>query len=209
MAPGGEATPEMPIPSPRVSAQAQGRWADEPAPVQQQPEHGPIPHRVPNAGSPPVHSTLEEASAFILAPGPGIEESDVDLVSAPKTGHPLRRQAIVEPVTPPLLTTRGKPRVQEVFEQEAVTKVQPVTPHPMATSPPVIKPAPIQSQLPTFPASEKPAGTQAEPRPIQVRIGTIEVRATTPPPPAPPPTPAPQGFGDYVLLRNYVNWGQY
>jgi len=45
-----------------------------------------------------------------------------------------------------------------------------------------------------------------------VRIGTIEVRATTPPTPSPLPTPAPaptvQGFDDYTLIRNYVNWEQ-
>jgi hypothetical protein len=41
---------------------------------------------------------------------------------------------------------------------------------------------------------------------VQIHIGTVEVRATTPPPaPAPRPAPAPQGFDDYVQIRTYVN----
>lgn len=47
----------------------------------------------------------------------------------------------------------------------------------------------------------------AEPPTIQVRIGTIEVRATTPPAPSPPPVVASQGFDDYMLVRSYKNWG--
>ena len=52
-----------------------------------------------------------------------------------------------------------------------------------------------------------PTVTPAEARPIQVRLGTIEVRATKPPTaPAPPPAPAPQGFDDYARIRTYMNW---
>lgn len=57
-----------------------------------------------------------------------------------------------------------------------------------------------------FPMLAEPAIIPSEPRPIQVRIGTIEVRATTPPPPAPPSPSAPQGFDEYVRIRTYVNW---
>ena len=50
---------------------------------------------------------------------------------------------------------------------------------------------------------------RSEPPTVQVRIGTVEIRATTPPAstppgPEPPPSPSPQGFDDYVFLRNYV-----
>jgi hypothetical protein len=61
-----------------------------------------------------------------------------------------------------------------------------------------------------FPTLAEPAATPSEPPSIQVRIGTIEVRATTPPaPPVPAPAPTSQGFDDYVLVRTYMNREQY
>ena len=66
-----------------------------------------------------------------------------------------------------------------------------------------------RSVLERGPSAASELGTPAEPRPIQVRIGTIEVRATTPPAPPKPPVPTPQGFDDYAPLRNYLTWGQY
>jgi hypothetical protein len=68
---------------------------------------------------------------------------------------------------------------------------------------PVIMPEPARPQA--LPPLHRPAA--AEPDSIQVRIGAVEVRATTPPP-APPPAPVPQGFDDYSAVRSYAGWGR-
>lgn len=96
------------------------------------------------------------------------------------------------------------PPEREAPEPEAVTQVQPAMPPATDISPPLIRPA--RTQPPMFPEPAETAVTRSESRSIQVRIGTIEVRATTPPPPAPPAAPTPQGFDDYTLIRNYVSW---
>jgi len=57
--------------------------------------------------------------------------------------------------------------------------------------------------------SGKPSGTSSVPQPIHVRIGTVEVRANTPPN-APPPEPrlaqGPSGFDGYAMIRSYMSW---
>lgn len=73
----------------------------------------------------------------------------------------------------------------------------------------IIEPAPTSERPFALPTMTEPAVTPSEPRPIQVRIGTIEVRATTPPAPTPPPAPKHQGFDDYLALRTYVNREDY
>jgi hypothetical protein len=68
-------------------------------------------------------------------------------------------------------------------------------------SPPLIRPAEISS-IPTFvPVSTKPVTP-----PVRVHIGTVEVQAVTPPQPPPTkPAPKPEGFKDYLLVRNYLS----
>jgi hypothetical protein len=74
---------------------------------------------------------------------------------------------------------------------------------------PVVRPAPVPASA--FPAPPSDAPLIAAPPPFLVRIGTVEVRAAAPPvpapasSPAPPPSPSSQGFGDYALLRSYMD----
>jgi len=72
----------------------------------------------------------------------------------------------------------------------------------------VIVPEQVQPQV--SPPPRRPAASQPEPDSIQVRIGAVEVRATsaTTPPPAPQPTSAPQGFDDYAAVRSYAGWAR-
>jgi hypothetical protein len=73
---------------------------------------------------------------------------------------------------------------------------------------PLIRPAPVKPPEPLIP--EKASMPPAVPRPIQVRIGTIEVRAITPPAPASAARsgPSPQGFEAYRLLRSYASFDE-
>jgi len=82
---------------------------------------------------------------------------------------------------------------------EPATRTQPAS-SVAARQASVIRPEP--AALPSL--LQRPTA-QAEGDSIHVRIGTVEVRATTPPP-APSPAPAPQGFGDYAAVRSYVGW---
>lgn len=69
------------------------------------------------------------------------------------------------------------------------------------TAPPLIRPAEISS-IPTF----IPESTKSVPPPVRVHIGTVEVLAATPPrPPSAKPAPKPEGFKDYMLMRNYMS----
>ena len=70
---------------------------------------------------------------------------------------------------------------------------------------PLIRPAPAQPPEPLL--AEKASMPPAAVRPIQVRIGTIEVRAATPSASAPiaRPEPSSQGFEAYRLLRSYTS----
>jgi|GEM_PF-1863652 len=72
---------------------------------------------------------------------------------------------------------------------------------------PTIRPAPAEShtliQFPKTTPSSSP--TPPSQLPIHVRIGRVEVRATTAPTPTParPSSPAPLGFDSYYRVRNY------
>jgi hypothetical protein len=83
---------------------------------------------------------------------------------------------------------------------------------------PVVIPAVIQSaaavsepprrSLATTP-SEEPGVTPSASQPVQVRIGTIEVRATTPPnvpQQVPRSAQGSGGFDDYAMIRSYTGW---
>lgn len=127
--------------------------------------------------------------------------------SAPRPQAPPKPFASLEigaVAMPPAIRTRPMPEAPEATEPGAVAQVQAAAPHSTTTSSSLIRPG--SPQRPMFPTLLEAAVTPSEPRPIQVRIGTIEVRASTPPPPAPPRAPTPHGFDDYVLLRNYVSW---
>jgi hypothetical protein len=67
----------------------------------------------------------------------------------------------------------------------------------------VIVPEPAHPQA--LPPLHRPTAAQPEPELIQVRIGSVEVRASIPPP-APLPAPVQQGFDDYAAVRSYAGW---
>jgi hypothetical protein len=80
-------------------------------------------------------------------------------------------------------------------------------PQGVALPAPTLRPAPAESHtvldLPRVPAHAAP--TPSAQVPIHVRIGRVEVRATTAstPTPARPSAPAPVGFDAYYRIRNY------
>lgn len=85
--------------------------------------------------------------------------------------------------------------------------------HPPADPQPAPRPVAGQAAIPVRtrvattrrPRSYEPTTAQPESGPIQVRIGTVEVRASTPPA-ASRQTPEPQGFDAYAAMRTYTGW---
>lgn len=100
--------------------------------------------------------------------------------------------------------TRPAPLPHEVSEPKSFAKIEPATSHQTAEREAMVRSPSVQ--LPEFKESSKANVTSSESRSVQVRIGTIEVRATTPSPPAQAPVQTPKGFDDYGLVRNYINW---
>ena len=99
-------------------------------------------------------------------------------------------------------------QVRAVLEPQVAVQVGPAPPPEVTHGMPLIRPASVQPPGPV--GTEKAAVGSSEPRSIQVRIGTIEVRtALQAAPPAPSPAAAPQGFDDYAAVRNYANWEWY
>ena len=188
------------------------------------------PPRDPEQASPPVDSRAQEASPSSLTSGSEVEAGAVE----PTT--PFRVVARTQEVSMLEETAGRRPAVPvsdaKSSERSSVTRARlrarpaPVRPadrpqtspgafdevvtFPVET-PAVVRPSPIVQQ-----ASERSlASTLLEkpgaPPPVQVRIGTVEVRAVTPlatPPPGPQPPgdTAPGGFDDYALIRSYVSW---
>jgi hypothetical protein len=202
------------------SLEAPESWLAQHVLAQPNLEKAPHAHRAPPSLIRPLDTAPEGTPESGFAPGSGIDRSEASPVSTPGMRRLSLPQTEVELRTPGNTFTRSQtpsvvpptivpaPRLSSLEAPAPVSpRVELVLSHLTLPDLPMIRPAPIQS--PTFPASDKSAGTPTEPRPIQVRIGTIEVRATTPPAPPKPPGPTPQGFDDYAQLRNYLTWGQY
>jgi hypothetical protein len=187
------------------------------------------PRRDPEQASPPAVSHAEEASPSSSTSGSEVEAGsaklstpvrvvartrevsrleettsgrpDVSVSDAKSSEHPSDSQALSQsrlaPVRPAerSQTSPGAFDESETFPGETPAIIQP---------PPIIEQASERSRVATV--SER---TDATP-PVQVRIGTVEVRAVTPPttpPPDPrPAAPAPGGFDDYAMIRSYVSW---
>jgi len=186
------------------------------------------PQRDPEQSSPPVDSRAEGASPSSSTSGSEVEAGVAGLTT------PVRVVAQTQEVSMLEETADGRPAVPvsdaRSSERSSVSRARLASVRPTGRpqtspgafdevetfpdeAPAAVRPSPIIQQ-----ASERSlASTLLEklgaPPPVQVRIGTVEVRALTPPttpPPGPQPAgdSAPGGFDDYAMIRSYVSWGQ-
>ena len=122
-----------------------------------------------------------------------IQTVEVPPVAAVTIVRPRQSPAHVAPVLRPRLETLAAP----------VAVPEPAGPPPA----PVVEPAEGgREAMPVAKLAAALAGPPTPPseQPVQVRIGTVEVRVTAPPAaPAPVPAPAAQGFGPYLSKRRY------
>lgn len=188
------------------------------------------PRRDPQRASPPVNLHVEETSPSSLTSGPeaGPDEPQVPTRVMPR----LREMTQIKEIPRLEAAVNGEPdtSVPETTPSgrsaDSRARLAPVRPADRShTSPgafdevetfPVETPAVVQPS-PIIQQERSIASTLLEkagaPPPVQVRIGTVEVRAVTPPttpPPGPQPAgdTAPGGFDDYAMIRSYVSWGR-
>lgn len=122
--------------------------------------------------------------------------------------HPIIKTEIREKAENPAHPDTGEgSRMRSGQETEELVGFSTIQPRQVIiremeeTTPPLIQPAEISS-IPTF----IPKSTKSVPLPVRVHIGTVEVLAATPQrPPSAKPAPKPEGFKDYLLMRNYMS----
>lgn len=187
------------------------------------------PRRDPKQASPPIASHAEEASPSSLTAGPEVETGSAELSTPVRVVARTREVSRLEerasglpdvPVSdarsserPSDSRARSQPRLAPVRPAErsqtspaAFDEVEVI----YGETPAIVQPPPVTGRgldrPRTLDPSEKPDATP----PVQIRIGTVEVRAVTPPaaphPDPQPAAPAPGGFDDYAVIRSYVSW---
>lgn len=203
-----------------------------PSQIQRFPASLPLSPPAPPALRLPLPSVTPQS---VESPHPNLSRLDPsDSIAPPSppppTGQPPVPRSPVEPdrdelsVSPsaqrPTVTPKSPAAVHasEDFPQPRTNPPQP-QPQPPPIALPQIAPPTTLRPAPTLPpALPDLSPSTASPVPqrvVQVQIGTVEIRAHPTPPlssPLPPPTPTPpmpQGFDDYVLIRNYINPERY
>jgi hypothetical protein len=217
---GSEAKPadEMPPGSP-IGSSPEARAAVEPgrAPGTQSPSPGSggspqirvaSSEEVTERYLPAVRTTAArqpEAGQTTRGSGPaavGTKVVETTVVEASKSDGPTHRGEPAAGVEPdPVHPPSGEPAATGQPAPLAQATPTPVASPVRQAS--VIRPEPAHPAV--LPPLLQRANTPPERESIHVRIGTVEVRATTPPP-ASPPAPQHQGFDDYAMIRSYMGW---
>jgi hypothetical protein len=187
------------------------------------------PKRIPKPSSMPVGMRSKETSPSPMTVGSEVEaepaEPPATIRVMPQIREVTRQDATVSgqpdastpEATPSGLSSDSRTRLltrlipaepadRSQILPGASDKVETV---PVATPAIAQPPATKQPFRQSSTLSGKLGVTPSVPQPIQVRIGTIEVRANTPPD-APPPEPrlaqGPSGFDGYTMIRSYMSW---
>jgi hypothetical protein len=118
------------------------------------------------------------------------------------------------PAVTPTATTEPAERLVPAATVDTPQTAEAASPVPR---PPAAEPAPLpvvaQPRTPLEPVTGPTTGLPADlPRPVQIRIGAVEVRATVPPPPVPalaaagPRRSRARGFDEYRSVRSHAGW---
>ena len=161
----------------------------------------PTPHAMPGRPQPVIPGRADPAAAPIPAHG---EHRDRE-PSVARPGHRGGPAGSLVPARVPAPAAMARGRVPAVAAQPSASVPQPPA-RGDGGAPTTARPAasPVAPE-PLPPAAVEANGSRAAPAtpaPVQVRIGTVEVRA------APPPAPAgrPPGFEEYRSMRTYAGW---
>jgi hypothetical protein len=197
-------TPSQPIQATLEPAQA----ATQDVTAVEKPAKGE--NKKPVSSSPPAVEATQEPSPRPAGPAVEIGASPTTAAESGSVSPGLVRpptlpSASSEPSGPE--PGRPPPTRPTAHEGKTVVQIEPALLPAVTVGQAIIGLEPTTPKPSPVPPASVGSATTPESRPVQVHIGTIEVRATTPPPvPAPQPPPAPQGFDDYVHIRTYRNW---
>lgn len=185
-------------PSPTASARSA---PSEPEDLQERPSPVPRP-RPPVAAFHPVEQAEPDAYQRAILP----DEPDRP---SPEQAQPAIEPATVYRPTPePLLQTpvAETPVVEPPVVVRPTPDVYGRPPVPAMPAAPAAQIRPVAESMPALSVLAIPPQPATESRLVQVRIGTIEVRATRPPERPPGCAPEPQGFAAYTAIRTYRGW---
>jgi hypothetical protein len=172
------------------------------------------PHAQPQAPKPATQTPISPKTRKSEAGRePAIETSlVVERIAPPRPQEiaamttPAGKQAEPAPPAPPAMQSRPAPPANPILRSETVREAPRVSP----TLLPAPQPAPApESPVAGAPEASKPRKPEKS---VEVKIGSIEIRAAAPPPaPAPPePHAAPsqpvEGFEAYRSMRQYSAW---
>lgn len=143
------------------------------------------------------------------SPSP-MQSIHTQIAPQPETiGEDFTRAAEIIPITVKKAAhTKPVPQAQVASESETVMEIRPVIASISASAKgrSIIKPVTSRDYSSGSLTTRETSSETSEPRSVQVRIGTIEIKATTPASSKiSPPKPRPQGFGDYIQVRTYAN----
>jgi hypothetical protein len=117
------------------------------------------------------------------------------------------KAVLAEPLPPSTSLARRAPR-GGVIEQTEPVRWPPVRQEAVSVARPVadrgVPPVRLGPTKTGEPTSGESAAVRPDRGPVQVRIGTVEVRASTPPATGHPP--GPHGFDGYLAMRTYAGW---
>lgn len=193
-------------------------------PVRQLVESPASPRIIEKAAVPPAPPVPRPVPAVAtpLAPRPVVQSAEPALAESPKP-RPVPHQPspiLAEPPRVPIFP-KVDPKVEVIASPEPSrpaepSKSEPVRPAPAPREAPaarVVLAPPPPPEIPAAVERPQPEPAPAAP-PVEVRIGTIEIRAAAPPPPpqqalpapARPASPEPVGLERYARVRGYAGW---
>ena len=193
-----------------------------PVPVRRLEEPPPrVVEKVAAPPAPPVPPPVP-AVAAPLAPRPVVQSAEPAVLETPKQRPVLPQPApvLAEPPRVPI-SPKAVQKVEVIAHTEPSRPAEPPKPEPVRPAPPpreapaarVVLAPPPPPEIPAVVEKPQPEAAPAAP-PVEVRIGTIEIRAAALPPPPqqslPAParaaSPEPVGFERYARVRGYAGW---
>jgi hypothetical protein len=142
-----------------------------------------VPAEKPSRVAPTLTMPRREAAPATLAPREEAPSAVQPAASASRDAAPVEREAIEQA---PVIPRVERPTDTFVPFARRESAIAPATPDTTAT---------LRQRVPA-----------AARRPVDVRIGAIEVHLTSPAPPAPSDRPALAGFEEYAAVRNAVRF---
>ena len=153
---------------------------------------------------------IEGPAEVVVRMAPSMPAAEVGVPPAlPTAVSPLAPGRHREPASP--VERPAAPSLEPARVERAPIERVPALPRverPPDASGPFARPEPAKPPATTGTAAAQRARAATARRPVDVRIGAIEVHVTAPAPPAPSEPPALAGFEEFAAMRTGVRYGE-